>query len=123
MNTLDKNKLFAKFMEWQYLPNCDTYINRSPTITEVSASKLKFHTSWEWLMPVVEKIEQYGFVSDLSIDYNGNGGEEDKQHTCTIHPAQSNTFAYITGEGSTKIESVYDLCFNYITWFNQKYKK
>ena len=48
MNTTDNNKLIAKFMgsnlngleSWQY------------------EEELQYHTSWDWLMPVVEKIEE-----------------------------------------------------------------
>ena len=40
--------------------------------------ELEFHTSWDWLMPVIEKIESMGFdVNILSngtqiIDYSNN---------------------------------------------------
>ncbi len=48
MNTQENNKLIAEFMgsnlngleSWQY------------------EEELQYHTSWDWLMPVVEKIEE-----------------------------------------------------------------
>lgn len=46
MNTQENNKLIAEFMEYPELG------------TEGDFSYLKYHTSWDWLMPVVEKINQ-----------------------------------------------------------------
>ena len=30
-----------------------------------SAGELKYHTSWDWLMPVVEKIKDMGYDQEL----------------------------------------------------------
>ena len=54
MNTTDNNKLIAEFMgsnlngleSWQY------------------EEELQYHTSWDWLMPVVDKIEKLGYSYD-----------------------------------------------------------
>jgi hypothetical protein len=72
MNILEGNKLIAEFMgakfepEWRFLANLDNPIE--PTwVFEVAPTQhscknwsnesLQYHESWDWLMPVVEKIE------------------------------------------------------------------
>lgn len=73
---------------------------------------LKYHSSWDWLMPVVEKIEdlddKFYFVKIHS------GG-------CFIHPI-NNTKAYNVKQyqaGKSKIEMVYATVVEFIEWYNK----
>lgn len=67
MNTNENNKLIANFMFEETMP----------------INQLKYHSSWDWLMPVVEKIEndkrydvnilQYGtIICDNQIEIINN---------------------------------------------------
>lgn len=51
------NKLIAEFMGWTPCdPNDSTmYINPTNGALHSSHSDMRFHTSWDWLMPVVQK--------------------------------------------------------------------
>jgi hypothetical protein len=49
METTENNKLIAEFMDYPDLG------------TEGDFSYLKYHKSWDWLMPVIEKIETLGY--------------------------------------------------------------
>lgn len=58
METLEGNKLIAEFMG-NYV---DTESHNAPLVSEPSGNyyylnDCEYRTSWEWLMPVVEKIE------------------------------------------------------------------
>lgn len=59
MNTLEGNKLIAEFMGGEYDANhspsypCFHKLHNGGTW---DLDELKYHTSWDWLMPVVEKI-------------------------------------------------------------------
>lgn len=83
---------------------------------------LQYHTSWDWLMPVVEKIESLGleildecnlwyfqinkqevFINMSGILNNGNKFELNK---------------YI--ESETKKEAIYKAVVEFIKWFNQQ---
>tara|TARA_R100001244_G_scaffold83197_2_gene64273 strand:- start:64 stop:456 length:393 start_codon:yes stop_codon:yes gene_type:complete len=91
------NKLIAEFMELHDEISLDSIAGNihswsdSPFfyITEDSKEKViegiteysKYHTSWDWLMPVVEKIESMGFWfnrvnGDITIV-----GDYDREHT------------------------------------------
>lgn len=71
------NALIFEFLEGekeQTLKKVWVYPLKNPSgNTEFYALKdLKFHSSWDWLMPVVDKIERLGylfFISDLKIEY------------------------------------------------------
>ena len=65
MNTLEKNKLIAEFMG-VVVSDRDNYT--SELHTNVDAD-LKYHTSWKWLMPVVEELLTYG--CEVVVSSNG----------------------------------------------------
>ena len=57
---MKNNKLIAEFMghEILYRPNSNGFIEISDTEL-CDVDDLQYHTSWDWLMPVVQKIEDY----------------------------------------------------------------
>ena len=65
MTTTESNKLIAEFMgtEWH------KEFFKSVCIISPSNIPYKFHTSWEWLMPVVDKIELLGYETSFKTHY------------------------------------------------------
>ena len=115
---LEGNKLIAEFMGCDVsfqdsiakLP--DTYfpirIKRIKGGNKLPLEWLKFHKSWNWLMPVVSKANQYFF-----LDCEGIGGFD---------------IEYMMGESELghhlktgNIEHVWDIMIRFIKWYN-KYK-
>lgn len=78
------NKLIAEFMEHH-----DNMGNKG----------LQYHSDWNWLMEVVEKIESIGY----SVEIVNN--------ECYIHNQNDFDMGFI---GTTKIESTYDACVKFI---------
>ncbi len=66
-----------------------------------------YHSSWDWLMPVVEKIENYNSGSTLVII------EDERCHLDT-----QNNFE-IDSVGHTKIEATYNAVVQFIEWYNE----
>jgi len=60
MNTQENNKLIAEFMDLleSSLPNKYWTEQSKEGFGQGELVELQYHTSWDWLMPVVEKIEQ-----------------------------------------------------------------
>ncbi len=59
---MKENKLIAEFWGMvlgddgtMYYDDAENFFLPTPT------DKLKFHESWDWLIPVVEKIEEHGY--------------------------------------------------------------
>jgi len=90
MHHIDANKLIAEFMgklsEDGYrvtfpISNNESRINY--------VGDLKYHTSWDWLMPVVEKIENFGYEfiiaeSRCYVKHNTDHSIEELFHIETI---------------------------------------
>jgi len=140
MDTIQGNKLIGIFDGWYqkelpkngdinwFHPVYSTKITNSVTIPS-RPENFKYHTSWDWLMPVVEKIESLWIngtqplckiegnyvhivheVGYHNIDYAYNSNEKiDNQLGGGVYP---NT--------KTKIENLYKVVIHFITWYNQQ---
>ena len=82
-----------------------------------SLNNLHFHSDWNWLMEVVEKIESISFEEDNFINVTIGCGFD-----CTIQDAHGKLFELSTCE-HTKIKTVYNACIEFIKWYNEQKKE
>lgn len=124
-NIIENNKLIAEFMEciingndfifpkemyYLYQP-CFMYEFESGVYNfELDISEVKFNKSWDWLMPVVEKIESLDFIFEILST------RVDIADYRVI--AFKKRFEPIIKE--TKIEAVYTACVEFIKWYNEQ---
>jgi hypothetical protein len=72
--------------------------------------QLKFHKDWNWIMEVVQTIENLNYTFDVmgkAVSIN-NSNE-------MIVDLNANSF-------KSKIEAVYTACIEFITWYNENKK-
>lgn len=115
MNTIESNKMIASFMGlgdnqpyqiWEHIRS-----NASGEETSLYwDNNLRYHDSFDWLMPVVEKIE--GLGHDVSILKNAVGLQ-----WCGIGKFSSNN---TKATGTTKIEAIYSAVVEFIKWYNKQ---
>ena len=75
---------------------------------------LKFHSDWNWLMEVVEKIEETEIENNiLMLESIGNEAKFIYDDGCRF--LNSNI-------GETKIEAVYNACLEFIKYYNEQNK-
>jgi hypothetical protein len=110
------NKLIAEFMgytksEYDHLRNgkreiwCNDSIRKGHYYTP---QEFKYHSSWDWLMPVVEKI--WTITGHRSVHWLDVGEIVGKFSTSiTIWPDDHEKF----------IDQVYSLVVNFIKWYNE----
>lgn len=130
MNT-ENNILIAKFLEWEF--NEIEFIAPENTFSRLipfnfksakergryfkssiyKVNELLFHSSWDWLMPVVEKIERYLYeeqATEFKIDiFSG----------ASIYIPSTKTHIHYSYNESSKIESVYNAVIEFIKWYNE----
>ena len=141
MNIVEKNKLIAQFLGWELYNGLNPKWNGSFETNKpflgsrvYEQHELKFNTSWDWLMPVVEKIENYHTPNFYSFD---EGNENDYSVSfsidssciiCTIHYKQPDpTKQRKTKQFSTnvqtlkmsKIEPTYNVVVDFIKFYNE----
>lgn len=109
MSIKDNNRLIAQFLKWRlyegysYItPFFQTYMTVAHGMEQTPVHRfeeLKFHKSWDWLIPVIDKIRS----SDEYIAYKNDSGQFENE----IH---INT-KFITTTHKDVIE--------YIQWYNK----
>lgn len=113
----EKNKMIAEFMGER--TECPNNIEAERWQVKLTSPDGKvglwpfgflppFHASWDWIMPVVEKIEAMGnLVKGVLIDGS----------RVQIWTAKSVT-STIDSMAQTKIEATYNAVIEFISWYN-----
>ena len=103
MNTIENNKLIAEFMGFK------NYMSDVQQETRM-INERDYHLSWDWLMPVVEKIESIGF----STQTNTIG----RQHQITQFEIFSGGALVLSVRSKSKKEATYKAVVEFIKWYN-----
>ncbi len=119
------NRLIAEFMN-VYLQNTVNlpkwyYKNKSNNLI-ILGDELLYHLSWNWLMPVVEKIES------IKDTYHGYFGVHIISNNCTIQatnfksnkPIANPPYYFADYTLNSKIESTWHAVVEFIKWYNNK---
>lgn len=107
MTTEEGNKLIAEFMGFtrkdRPIPSGGWKHWHIKPFGYFEDEQLLYHSSWDWLMPVVEKIESIGNYGYYEVDIFGN--------CCDIGGKIETT-------GITKIDAVFKAVVQLIQWYN-----
>jgi hypothetical protein len=116
MNTeqqIEGNKMIAEFLgkdyreadgERGYLFPVNGNFNR-----RLMPSEMQYHSSFDWLMPAVDKIKSLGFTVEIYI--NPSAGTD-------IHISKDDDHLNIAAY-STTLEAIYTAVVQFIQWYNQ----
>jgi hypothetical protein len=103
MNTIENNILLAEFMQPSF-NGFGTYDFDGQLLTK---EYLKFHSDWNWLMQVVEKIESLGVVVEV------------RENVCYIEETSKEYFSELE---VTKILATYKACVHFVKCYNEQNK-
>lgn len=124
---LEGNKIIAEFMGVIYHPPTRTedyyYMGgykewEYPDGTFYQTDDLEYHTSWDWLMPVVEKIENMGYMTIIGANAAFGGHY---MNIMTGIKMPNDTFKNPTkfmGAEDTKLATIYSAVIQFINWYN-----
>ena len=77
-------------------------------------NELQYHSSWDLLMPVVEKIEN--FIFDENNSYNVTIGST---NYCVIQDSNRDTIEIIKDNGNSKLDTTYQAVVEFINQYNK----
>ena len=122
---IEGDKLIAEFMGNIYSKNAEAWgignakiehkeltiqgkVYKNLVWAERFEKELKYHSSWDWLMPVVNKIESKGFDVFINGLY------------CRITDCGLTDLEIESGETTSKIEAVWETVVEFIKWYNKE---
>ena len=130
INIEEANKLIAEFIGYPYFlsdSGVDSWGDDDVERWEIGIDiyckidELEFHSSWDWLMDIVDKIERLGYDTLISKGYAisnyGTYYVEIGKDFCTGEEHKEVILSYLT---KSKIESVYLAVITFIKWYNGK---
>lgn len=101
--TIEGNKLITEFMDKSF--NC----------------RIRYHERWDWLMPVVYKIESMGFEFSICRDSSLIMNDYTKlSEPITLEKLPANKRFEVSRNGRSKIESAWESVVQFIAWHNKK---
>jgi hypothetical protein len=122
MNTTENNKLISEFLGFKKSPEFakGLYINFKQR-TQIYENQMLYHSDWNWLMEVVEKIKNLGFryncfFTDKKSYVSFADWTETKEHSFVCLGTNGEEY----GTENNPIEAVYNVCIEFIKWHNQQ---
>jgi len=108
-SAISDNELIAEFigLRWESKPDYTGWYKGDTRIA--SPETLDYHRSWDWLMPVVEKIE---ITADTILECNDALLRETAKYQLAI------PLANISVSSNNKLECVYKAVVEFIKWHN-----
>jgi hypothetical protein len=119
MKTEEKNILICNFMEYPGDGNGLYFTPYDESGELVTADNIPYHLSWDYIMPVVEKIEKMD-TPDERVFVEIKGGEvfiavESPRKSGFLFLYQENGY----DENDSKLGAVYKAVTAFIQWYNQ----
>lgn len=115
--TAENNKLIAEFMG---------NVGRNALAHEFQSSmglpKKYYHTSWDWLMPVVEKINKWGVKTEMSNKISTTNDKWVFFKITYYAERLQNGKHIIRAEGDNYIQATHKAVVEFIKWYNKQSK-
>lgn len=123
---IEGNKLIALFMGAKISPRNKKHIllTEDEIVYHLEAERemfaLKYHSSWDWIMPVWIKIMTWG-VAEYGVYWT----QEITESIVKIQVAKSDKpkCAWIVSRNGLEIREVYEVILQFITWHNSQQKE
>lgn len=126
MNKIDlNNELIAEFMEFKFNAT-DSFGNNNYKLPDVYRTflncshfdNLHFDKSWDWLIPVVEKIETLQLPQSI-VSYTNSIEVMIYSNECSIEYSGYQAGTIVSTHEDTKIKAVYKAIVEFINYYNK----
>lgn len=122
METTEGNKLIAEFMGYERvirpsslkgINSLELYIKDNENYVQ---GEISYHSSWDWLMPVVNKIESLNYEVHIYHSCCDINAPDDIQNDAYVIPIAS----FCNPEANSKINATWQSVVTFIQWYNSQ---
>ena len=118
-DVIENNKLIAEFMMFETVGDLHLIPFDNTDNDTYLPEHMKFHSSWDWLMPVVDKIEDFFTIGGNELEFQVVT-YEDEIKVIAKHPHKAwETLVEVSADGSGKKENTYKAVVEFIKWYNE----
>jgi hypothetical protein len=121
MNHEEGNKIIAEFMEipirTDYKGIMWDFQKTGKDIYCIRTEQLGYHSSWDWLMPVVKRIND--ICTEKGTPLSNRSREQEHLPNALDNPLHWKSWSYHRVSLTTEIETVWQSVVNFIKWHNE----
>lgn len=117
-DVINGNKIISEFMggKLKYYNISNEPYYQMPNKEQWMPERLVYHTSWDWLIPVVEKANK--ICSENGYDLSNRSREQEHFENPIDNPLHWKSCSYHSITLSTNINMVWQACVDFINWYN-----
>ena len=112
---MENNKIIAEFMGYKK-SIANTWFKGNKIVQTTS---FKYNSDWNWLMEVVEKIEDFFEINGKELEFQIVSYEDEVKVIAKHSDKEWETIVEISADGSGKKENIYNACVEFIKWYNE----
>ena len=116
---MNDNKLIADFMGLEFSKG-EYYRPLYNSGDWIPENELEYHESWDWLMPVVRKIDNTITLSSKDESYLYCFDMVSENHVTIFDSLTSTTIVKVPFDKAYEREPVYKAVVKFIEWYNKK---
>ena len=118
MKTEEGNRLIAEFMGLVFYDDQNQYYDSVNGV--FMGLFFKYHTSWDWLMPVVEKLHNMAILYEIK---NKLSTYNERWYRCSLtlyKESLPNGKYRVVRDGDTQLNAIWRAVIKFIQWYNKE---
>lgn len=130
---LEQNRMIAEFMgikpklespdvyTYSDMPFFSVRENTPENVMNAISKYVKYNSSWDWLIPVIEKIEKLGFIIKTTSSPTISGKWYSHSIELKKSAFESNIIEISSdySNNESKLSTYYRFCVEFIEWYNK----
>jgi hypothetical protein len=113
---LENNKLIAEFMGNKLFYDLVGDVEKNSSWVDAKFNVAKYHTSWDWLMPVIENIKEFNYNKRIILHRFSFG----LNYVVMKVELNRRFFDEKRMVSNNFLKQTYDLVVEFIKWYNKK---
>ena len=124
--TIESNKVIAEFMGYKLISNTIGNCYSKETGWDIlmiddgnGNTDFPYNSSWNWLMPIVEKIEDFYVIKNKEVEFQVVSYEDEVKVIAKHLDKEWEVIVEVSANGDGKKLNIYKAIVIFINWYNK----